>query len=217
MAMSRFVARRTRPKRIISDGGKNFLGGRNAINEMLSLIEEEEIQKRYPDIHWWTNCPANPHSGGMFERFIRSAKEALYAIIGDGELNDEELNTAFTITEGLLNTRPISYISEQGKDPEPLTPGHFLRGAGFVDLAPVPKTWSFHSRWHYIQTLMDHFWTRFQKECIPKLHSMLNGIRRGRSELGKWSLYLRRKIEVGGLLALLKRCTIRQMMTNRDL
>ena len=172
MAFSRFVARRTRPKRMVSDGGKNFIGGENALDQLMKVVDMEETKKRFPEIKWWTNCPAAPHTGGQFESLIKSAKSALYKIISRGELNDEELVTAFTITEGLLNSRPLSYVSQDGNDPEPLTPGHFIRGGGYVDLAPVPEDWSYKSRWHYIQNLMDHFWQRFISEYVPKLNKM---------------------------------------------
>ena len=172
MAFSRFIARRNRPKRMVSDGGKNFVGGENVLKELMNVLDSEEAKRMFPEIDWWTNCPAAPHTGGHFEALIKSTKSALYKIIGTGELNDEELATAFAITEGLLNSRPLSYVSQDGKDPEPLTPGHFIRGGDYVDLAPVPENWSLKSRWHHIQKLMDHFWQRFILEYVPKLNKM---------------------------------------------
>ncbi len=169
--MSRFFSRRSRPKRIVSDNGKNFVGGNEEFKELLKLMEKStELKDKYPDIEWKFNTPFCPHSGGLFERMIKSAKIAFYGIVGNAELNDEELHTTFTIVEGLLNSRPITYISDDPRDPEPLTPGHFLGVKNIADLAPVPEKISLKSRWHYIQKLMDDFWSRFVKECLSNLH-----------------------------------------------
>ena len=43
------------------------------------------------------------------------------------ELTDEELVTVLTECEGMLNNRPLTYISsDHPKDHEPLTPAHFI-------------------------------------------------------------------------------------------
>ncbi len=41
-------------------------------------------------------------------------------------VTDEELATAFTMVESVLNTRPLTYVGSYFKDLDPLTPEHFL-------------------------------------------------------------------------------------------
>ena len=59
---------------------------------------------------------------------IKSAKRAIKAILGKADINDEELVSAFTGAESLLNSRPITYQSANPDDVTPLTPNHFLHG-----------------------------------------------------------------------------------------
>ena len=63
----------------------------------------------------------------MFEALIKSAKNAIKAILRDAHINDKELHTAICGDDRLLNSRSITYV---GIDPNnsPLTPNHFLFG-----------------------------------------------------------------------------------------
>ena len=54
-------------------------------------------------VSWKWNPPAAPHFGGVFESMIKSAKQAIFAVLGDAEVNDEELETIFIGVESLLN------------------------------------------------------------------------------------------------------------------
>jgi len=47
-----------------------------------------------------------PHFGGVHETMIKAAKKALYGILGNVDETDEELMTAFTGSEGLVNSHP---------------------------------------------------------------------------------------------------------------
>ena len=49
---------------------------------------------------------------------IKSAKKALRAILGEEDVMDEELYMTMSAVEGLLNSRPIMYVSA---DPHDLT------------------------------------------------------------------------------------------------
>ena len=73
-----------------------------------------------------------------------------------------------------MNARPISYISNDINDPEPLTPAHFLRGKGFQQLASLPsgEEWPPTRRWFKMQKLLDGFWKRFVREITPNLNRL---------------------------------------------
>jgi hypothetical protein len=72
----------------------------------------------------------------------------------------------------LLNARPLTHVSVDPHDPQPLTPNHFLTGRpnpGFhVDDAEefggLTKR-----RWLESQALITHFWNRWLKEYVPDL------------------------------------------------
>ena len=59
---------------------------------------------------------------------IKSAKRAVAAVLSNADITDEELLTAFTGVEGLLNSQPLTYQSADPKDEPILTPNHFLHG-----------------------------------------------------------------------------------------
>ena len=47
---------------------------------------------------------------------IKSAKKAIYGVIGNSDVTDEELITAVTGVESLLNSRPLTYQSANPQD-----------------------------------------------------------------------------------------------------
>lgn len=64
---------------------------------------------------------------GAFERMVRSTKRCLRKMIGCTRLSLDELYTALTEVEAILNSRPLSYISANDLE-EPLMPSHHLVG-----------------------------------------------------------------------------------------
>ncbi len=196
MALTRFCARRNRPDKIVSDNGRNFVRGDGELTELWDLLKDNpELRKKYPKIEWKFNTPHCPHAGGLFERFIRSAKTSFYKIVGPSELNDEELQTTFNVVEGILNSRPISILSDDPNDLPPLTPAHFLGiGKPFQALAPVPSSMSLSSRWHHLERLMDMYWSRFIKECLSKLQKLPKWVKtRENPEVGDVVIVLEEK------------------------
>ena len=68
---------------------------------------------------------------------IKSAKRAINAILGNADINDEELITAIIGAEALTNFRPLTYQSADPSDDIPLTPNHFLHGQIGGHFAPA--------------------------------------------------------------------------------
>ena len=106
---------------------------------------------------------------------IKSAKHAyaIYAVLGNSDIRDEELITAFTAAEGLLNSRPLTYQSSDPKDITPLTPNHFLHGQVGGEVAPESvdyTTFNLRNRWRRFQQLLNQVWSRWLKEYVPTLN-----------------------------------------------
>ena len=59
---------------------------------------------------------------------INSAKRAIFAELSDVEVNDEELTPIYAEVEGLLNSRPLTAVSDETNGDRVLTPNHFLIG-----------------------------------------------------------------------------------------
>ena len=104
---------------------------------------------------------------------IKSERKAIYAILGSADLTDEEVLSAFTGAESLMNSRPITYQTANLKYSVPLTPNHFLHSQVGGQSAPesVDKTdYSPRKRWRRVQELVRHFWHRWLAEWIPSLN-----------------------------------------------
>ena len=66
--------------------------------------------------------------GGDWKRMMRSMKEVLHSIIKEHVLNDPQLNTVFTEVERIVYSHPLTHVSDDVTDLEPLTPNHLLLG-----------------------------------------------------------------------------------------
>jgi hypothetical protein len=134
-AFSRMVARRGKPELVVSDNGTNFVGAERELAELVRNLDQDRIinDAANQGITWRFNPPWGSHHGGVFEALIKSAKRSLK---GEARLSDEELQTAVVEVEGLLNSRPLTYSSNDPKDETILTPNHFLIGQCGGQLAP---------------------------------------------------------------------------------
>ena len=109
---------------------------------------------------------------GAWERLVASVKRALRTVLG--VVPDDVLHTAVLEVEYQVNSRPLTYVSGHGDDPETLTPNHFLLGV--VPSVPVLPPGVFgendkmsRKRWRQSQALARHVWRRWLKEYLPTL------------------------------------------------
>ena len=83
-AFSRFTARRGVPKEIFSANGTNFIGASRILKEEFKNIQSVESQAKINDrlrmkeITCHFNPPLASHTGGVWERMIRSDKRESY-------------------------------------------------------------------------------------------------------------------------------------------
>ena len=193
LAFSRMVARRGKPTKVTSDNGSNFIGGESELRALVEELDDVAITNEMSNqgIEWDFNPPEGSHHGGVFESLIKSSKRCMYAILGHRSLADEELHTAIVETEGILNSRPLQYVSCDPDEEPVLTPNHFLIGQMGSQLAPVGTeslAYNPRHRWRYIQDLMGQFWRRWTKEYLTSLQPR-----------GKW-LQERESIKVGDVV-----------------
>lgn len=171
-AFYRMVNRRGLPKEIISDNGTNFVGAEKELRQLVQLLDQDRIMASTSNrgVKWHFNPPYAPHFGGVHETMIKSAKKAIHAILGCADITDEELFTAFTGAEALINSRPLTYQSANPKDNTPLTPNHFLHcqvGGTFAPETVDETDYNPKRRWRRIQELVRHLWHRWLREWLP--------------------------------------------------
>ena len=175
-AFTRMAARRGWPKKMVSDNGSNFVAADREIRELVAELDQEQIRRTTANkgVEWYWNPPAAPHFGGVFESMIKAAKRAISAILQDADVTDEELQTCFTGVESLLNSRPLTTISDDPNDEPVLTPNHFIIGQMGGDIVPdsVDMTeFNPRQRWRRIQELIRRVWQRWLREYLPYIGS----------------------------------------------
>ena len=192
-AFYRMSARRGLPEEVVSDNGTNFVGGERELRELVEAIDTSNVISSTADkgVKWIFNPPLAPHHGGVHEIMVKAAKRAIYSIMGNADVNDEELMTAFVGAEDLLNSRPITYQSSHPSDDLPLTPNHFIHGRIGGEFAPSSVDTvelGARKRWRRVQELVRHFWRRWHQEWLPSL-----------ARRGKWNA-IRKNMKEGDLV-----------------
>ena len=124
---------------MLSDNGTNFVAAERELREFVQSLDQSKIAQSSANkgVMWHFNPPLTPHFGGVHETMIKAAKRAVNAVLGNADVTDEELTTAFTGAEALLNSRPLTYQSANPEDDIPLTPNHFLIGQIGGQFAPA--------------------------------------------------------------------------------
>ena len=109
--------------------------------------------------------------GGIWERMIRTVRKVMTAIMKGCRLTDEVLETVFCEAESIVNSRPLTKVSEDVNDMSALTPNHLLLLREGPKLIPgtYRKEDMYRKRWRFIQHLADQFWRRWIKEYVPTL------------------------------------------------
>nr|CAH7725344.1 unnamed protein product [Callosobruchus chinensis] len=175
-ALRRFIARRGKPSRMMSDNGKNFLGARNELHDLGKFLHDynDKIVEAVAleGIEWSFIPPYSPHFGGLWESGVKSVKHHLKRVLTKTSLIYEEFLTVLIQVEGILNSRPLYSLSTDPNDLLPLTPSHFLIGRPATsipdhDLQDVKENQL--NRYQYLQQLMQHFWSRWSSEYIHEL------------------------------------------------
>ena len=181
-AARRFVNRRGCPSHMYSDNGTNFKGATSELKEFVLKLDQNEISDfaSTHQIKWTFNPPKAPLMGGAWERLVRSVKEVMYGLLKNHTLTDSQLYTLLTDAEFIVNSRPLTYLSENPEDLCALTPNHILLGrhrnwhsiANTSELDVLSR-----KKYKQVQALTSHFWSRWKAEYLPTLTTRPKGWR----------------------------------------
>ncbi|XP_047995789.1 uncharacterized protein LOC125233753 [Leguminivora glycinivorella] len=169
-ALRRFVSRRGRCCRLVSDQGKNFVGASNILQRLVKDAATHD------GIRFEFNPPGSPHFSGLAEAGIKAVKTHLSRVIGNQRLTYEEFSTVLSQVEALLNSRPLTPLSSDPNDLSALTPGHFLtteplsivpeEDLSDVRVGPL-------QRWKLLQKMHQDFWSKWSKEYMHTLQQRM--------------------------------------------
>ena len=170
--LQRFIARRSRPKVIRSDQGRNFIRASKDLATEVANFNEKKIQDylNKEDIEWKFQPPYSSHHGGCFERMIRIVRRVMSGLCKEQVLTDEGLLTLVCMAEGIVNNRPLTANSADPSDLMALTPNHFLIMQPTEGLPGVfGADDMLRKTWRQIEHLSNVFWRRWVREYLPTL------------------------------------------------
>ena len=155
LALRRFFARRGVPDYMYSD---------NALSFKLAA-------KNLRFLRWDFIPPKAPWFGGLYERLVGSVKTALKKSLGSACISFRELETTLFEVEMAINKRPLTCVPSDVRDPEPITPLHFLLGDPKATCSdpsrPEETTQLFAKRQEHLLK----FWVRWRKDYLRVLHT----------------------------------------------
>ncbi|XP_026684915.1 uncharacterized protein LOC103516813 [Diaphorina citri] len=127
-AFRRFCSRQGRPQVVYSDNGTNFVG----FHSVSEKLDWDDIAKHASakKIEWRFNPPSSPWWGGWWERLIGILKSLLRRVLGHLSVDYEEMSTLLCECESVINSRPLTYMSDNAEDLAVLTPAMFLHECG---------------------------------------------------------------------------------------
>lgn len=197
--LRRFISRRGKPSDIYSDNATNFIGANTELKELhrqlTAQISDETILKTLSsDNIQWHYIPArSPHFGGLWEAAVKSVKYHLRRIMGNIPLTYEETYSLLVQIEAILNSRPLTPLSDDPNDLSFLSPAHFLIGDSLMAIAE-PNLCDLKvnhlSRWQHLQQMRQHFWNRWSKEYLSQLQTRAKWTKRATTTLEPGQLVL---------------------------
>ena len=176
-AFQRFMSIRGKPKLLRRDDAGNFVAGQAQMADVDMKALEGHLYNQ--SIEWIFNPPYASNFGGVYERHILSIQNVLegtMALCCKRRLNYDEFHTLLLEACAIVNNTPLTEVSDDVNDPEPITPATLL----LLRKNPNPPTQEEFSekdmcqygklRYKRVQFLAESFWQRWRCEYVTTLH-----------------------------------------------
>ena len=135
MCLRRLAAAKGIPTLILSDNHKTFIAGETFL---LDLQQDPSVQEYLSskNVQWKHQTPRSPWMGGHFERLVRMIKASLATAISRKLFKLEEFTTVVKEAENIVNSRPLTYQSDETRD-VPLSPSQLARRRDLTLMPPL--------------------------------------------------------------------------------
>lgn len=180
MTLKHSISRRGNPSIIYSDNATNFSGANNNLKELFNFFRKRSNSASVVDFlsqnntEWKFIPPRCPHWGGIWESAIKGAKYHLKRLVGETRFTYEEFVTILYQVEAIMNSRPLSPLSNDPSDLCCLTPGHFLIGSSLTSYPEKDVTNISENRlsmFQKISQIQQLFWKRWSVEYLNRLQT----------------------------------------------
>nr|XP_049466974.1 uncharacterized protein LOC125908321 [Anopheles coluzzii] len=180
-ALRRLIARRGQIGELHSDNATTFKGAAHELNRVYKMLKSDEHDRAaifdwcaMNHMKWKFIPPRAPHFGGLWEAAVKAAKSHIVRTIGTTSITQESMLTLLAQVEQCLNSRPITPLSDEPSDLEPLTPGHYLVGGNLqavpiIDYTETPSNYL--REYQLVQKHLQTIWARWYPEYLQQLQA----------------------------------------------
>ena len=91
-AFTGFTSRRGVPEIMNSDNDTSFVRAVNELKEVAGQLDKDKIQimTAQKGVKWAFNPPEAPHFSGAHEVIVKAAKKAIYSVLSNSDVTDED-------------------------------------------------------------------------------------------------------------------------------
>lgn len=130
-AFLRFTSIRGKCTHLWSDNATNFVGADAELERMAKSWSDADSDAYFElRANMKVNChfitPSSAHQGGLWESAVKSMKYHLYRLVGAQTLLDSDMRTILAQIMAILNSRPLTALSDDPDDLEFLSPNQLL-------------------------------------------------------------------------------------------
>lgn len=174
MAIRCFMAVRGVPQKILTDNGTNFSGANQELKSLVRTLDQQQIEETLSvrGVEWVFIPPGAPHFGGCWERLVRSVKTGMRAMLKERHPTDIVLRTTLCEIMNIINNRPLTEVSDDPQEPEPITPNMLLLGRNNhmqYDHDFNESSLDCRAAYKHAQIFADRFWRKWVSAYRPEL------------------------------------------------
>ena len=176
-AYRRFISRRGKVDKLVLDQGTNLRGADRELAKSIAEWNQSQLGQQFAQVgtEFKFLPPKASHQAGATERIIRLLRRHLRHVLDEQTLTDEVLLTLIIECENIVNSRPLSPVSQDVEDFRSITPNDLLNVRPHQGLPPgvFPDhgTVRLQRQWRQVQMLVNAFWRRFRSDYLPTLQA----------------------------------------------
>ena len=165
-------------KTLISDNGTNFVKADSDLKEALCAFKKIDLCNasmngmKLQGVEWLFGVPKTGWTVGKVERAVGSAKQLMFTMLSKENLEVEILRTTLCQIELILNSRPVTHVSDDPDDYSALRPLDFLLSSPAQEPSAnvlPPGDVNLKEKWTLARELSDTFAKRWKKEYLSSL------------------------------------------------